>query len=123
MNIEEFIKRSYKPKRIEMHDRTVYEYTEIRPRVICNDGESVSVQGSRTHYSAPRCDGNRFYEVELGYPTFSDDRLIGYAEVPENPTDTVYGYVPVGIVQAVIDDHGGIDEEKTFMQKRDEKEN
>ena len=28
-----------------------------------------------------------------------------YAEDPENPTETVYGYVPSEVVQAVLDKH------------------
>lgn len=31
-----------------------------------------------------------------------------YAENPSEPTDTVYGYVPVSIVEAVINSRGGI---------------
>ena len=33
-----------------------------------------------------------------------------YAEDRERPTDTVYGYVPVEIVERVIEKHGGIKE-------------
>lgn len=31
-----------------------------------------------------------------------------YAENPDEPTDTVYGYVPVSVVEAVINSRGGI---------------
>jgi len=34
--------------------------------------------------------------------------LMPYAETPENPTDTVYAYVPVELVTNVIVKHGGM---------------
>ena len=33
---------------------------------------------------------------------------MAYCEIPETPTETVYGYVPVGIVEALIESHGGM---------------
>ncbi len=36
--------------------------------------------------------------------------IFGYAEDPDNPTETVYGYVPVGVVQALAAKHGGKEE-------------
>lgn len=35
----------------------------------------------------------------------------------DNATESVYGYVPVGLVESFIESHGGIDEDKTFAQK------
>ena len=44
--------------------------TFLRPRIICNNGESVSIQASSGHYCSPREDGlNHYYEVEAGYPS------------------------------------------------------
>lgn len=31
-----------------------------------------------------------------------------YCENPENPTDTVYGYVPIEVIEEIITKHGGI---------------
>ena len=33
---------------------------------------------------------------------------MNYAETPENPTETVYGWVPVEVVESVIEKHGGL---------------
>ena len=33
--------------------------------------------------------------------------ILKWAEDPENPCDTVYGYVPVTVVNLVIAKHGG----------------
>lgn len=79
-----------------------------RPRVHCADGFSVSVQASQFHYCRPRIDNaGKYNAVELGYPSAADDLITDYAE-DVTYTDTVYGYVPVEIVDKLIEKHGGI---------------
>jgi hypothetical protein len=79
-----------------------------RSRVQCVDGFTMSVQAGPTHYCEPR-DGNGPYRaVEVGYPSDYEELLIQYAEVEEEPTRTVYGYVPSKVVSLVIAKHGGI---------------
>lgn len=98
---------------------TVKEYLEstfdnknqyqVRDRVKCSDGYSVSIQGGTyTHYCSPRRHVNRYEEVELGFPSMVDEELMEYAEDKSDPTDTVYGYVPIDVIEAVIAKHGGI---------------
>ena len=80
-----------------------------RPRLHCADGFSVSVQASAFHYCTPRVDNARKYNsVELGFPRMVDELIIDYAE-DDNYTNTVYGYVPVHIVDELIKKHGGIE--------------
>ena len=80
-----------------------------RPAVKCEDGYQVSIQASEYHYCSPRETGlNHYDEVELGFPNKADEELLDYAEEPEKPTDTVYGYVPIDLVDKVIMKHGGI---------------
>jgi len=80
-----------------------------RPRLVCKDGFSVSVQASSYHYCSPRVDGADKYEtVELGYPSTADQLIADYAECYDNLTNTVYGNVPVSIVNELIEKHGGI---------------
>ena len=60
------------------------EYQPGRPWIYCNDGEGVSIQASRTHYSFPReNDSELYFEIEAGYPsaippkswiTFAEDK-------------------------------------------------
>lgn len=84
-------------------------YDKVRPWVICKDGFTVSIQASEHHYCTPRVNGAEMYEtVELGFPNMEDPLIIDYAEEPECPTGTVYGYVPVHIVCSLIEKHGGI---------------
>lgn len=80
-----------------------------RPWIICKDDFSVSVQAGCSLYSDPRIDFLDTYEkVELGFPNMEDELITDYAEDPDNLTDTVYGYVPVEIVDKLIEKHGGI---------------
>lgn len=85
-----------------------FDMLDIRPRIICKDGFSVSVQASKTHYCRPRINTGPYSRVELGYPSETVTEWMKYAETPESPTETVYGYVPIEIVEDVIEQHGGI---------------
>ena len=102
---------------------TINKYLQItkdncygnKPRLYCADGFSVSVQANRFVYCTPRVDNASYYSsVELGYPSMVDELIIDYAE-DDNYTNTVYGYVPVHIVDALIKKHGGI--EKRFLEE------
>ena len=75
----------------------------------CADGFSMSVQASESHYCSPRVTGLGFYDsYEVGFPSERDGLLMPYAEKPERPTETVYGWVPASIVATVIAKHGGV---------------
>ena len=80
-------------------------------RVECNDGFSMSVQASEVHYCDPRETHANYYEsVEIGFPSEKEELLLEYAEEPDKPTHTVYGYVPVELVDEIIQKHGGFKE-------------
>ena len=85
-----------------------YTFSKVRPAIKCADGFTMSVQGSDTHYCTPRRNGSTFTEVEIGFPSEKVDEFMPYCEDEENPTGTVYAYVPVEIVDAVIKKHGGL---------------
>lgn len=113
---------------------TLNIYQKVRPRIVCQDGYSVSVQASEYCYCTPRytqfhakdgwhsINGNYWmvgnqkhiktdewvpYEaVELGYPSEEDELINDYAEGPYY-TDTVYPYTPVEVVEKLIEKHGG----------------
>lgn len=99
MKINEFL-RKYRMQRNGLQ--------VVRPRVRCADGYTVSVQAGEYHYCSPRADADHFDKVELGYPSDEDFELMGYAEDEDRPCDTVYGYVPVELVDGVLAKHGGI---------------
>lgn len=92
-----------------MHEYRDYDVSKIFPPMVCADGFNVSVQGHAGAYSHPRDDFAQEYRaVECGFPSEKEELLMQYAENPEDPTETVYGYVPVETVIAVIEKHGGL---------------
>ena len=81
----------------------------IRPYIECADGFTISVQASDFHYCSPRTSVADQYEtVELGFPNMEDPIIKDYAEDPDDLTHTVYGYVPIKVVNKLIEKHGGI---------------
>ena len=119
MSINEFILKYRNVDEKDYRGTPLEEYYEdgIRrfvrnPYLICKDGFQMSVQASETHYSAPRGFADKYSEVEIGYPSDVENLIMDYCEDDNNPCETVYGYVPVNIVDRVIEKHGGIDYDK-----------
>ncbi len=82
---------------------------KLNQNVICADGFSMSVQANATAYSIPRTNGAPAYtEVEVGFPNAMEELLMAWCEDSDDPTGTVYGYVPVQVVVNVIAKHGGM---------------
>ncbi len=75
--------------------------------VVCADGFRVSVQGNESACCSPRDDTGPYESVECGYPSHYDIHLYPYAEDADDPTGTVYGWVPAVVVKLCIDSHGG----------------
>ena len=95
----EYLKKTYK------NDKSFY----ARKAVLCKDGFVISIQGGTDgHYCLPRMHCNIYDNVELGFPSKRENLIMEYIEDNENPTETVYGYVPIEIVEKVIKKHGGI---------------
>jgi hypothetical protein len=46
--------------------------------------------------------------VEIGFPNRTIQAFLPYAENSAVPTDTVYAYVPVEIVEAILAENGWI---------------
>mgnify|MGYP003440380234 FL=1 len=79
------------------------------PKIVCKDGFSISVQASEYAYCCPRKTSNiSYYEFECGYPSADVPTLREWKEGDGPDTDTVYGYVPVDVIVALIESHGGI---------------
>ena len=106
MTLSEFVKFTFQPKNGMC----------FRPRIVCNDCFSMSVQGSYGHYCTPRVTQDYYSEMEIGFPSEVEDLILKFAEDNSWPTGTVYPCVPVDIIQQVIDKHGGINEEQTFSK-------
>lgn len=86
-------------------------------KITCADGFSLSVVAGEGTYCHPRpgmtaedCFEGPYEEVEVGFPSERPQPWadwVEYCESPSDPTDTVYAYVPVALVRALVDLHGG----------------
>lgn len=88
--------------------------------ITCADGFKLSVVAGWGMYCEPRPGSSRsdvsdrydgpFWEVEVGFPSERPepwDEWSQWAESPDDPTGTVYGWVPVEKVRELIESHGG----------------
>jgi len=93
-----------------------------RCNVKCADGFTMSVIAYASAYCTPRPGwpeewggvdedyAGPFTHVEVGFPSQRPEpwtEWSQYAESPEEPLDTVYPYVDVASVVALVDLHGG----------------
>jgi hypothetical protein len=114
MNTVEYIQNHVRSGKVIYGIRRPYRMPV--PAITCKDGFKVSVQASDMHYCFPRVNNPGQYgylTFELGYPSREDDRIAQYAEDSTDLTNTVYGNVPAYVVVGLLEDHGGIDTEKT----------
>ncbi len=82
---------------------------KLNKEIVCKDGFTMSVQAHYAAYCSPRIDdAPRYTAVEIGYPSRPEPLLLGWAENEDQPTNTVYGYVPVAMVSMVCAKHGGV---------------
>jgi len=81
----------------------------LNQQVVCADGFMMSVQAHDGAYCSPRTSNAESYdEVEVGFPSAKEELLMEWCEDPNDPTGTVYGYVPAQVVTNVIAKHGGM---------------
>lgn len=86
----------------------------MMPRIVCNDGFSFSAQAGSALYSIPRVDRseNGYAAFELGFPSEHEEMLDEYVEWygydEPNWTKSVYPYVPLKLIDEMIEKHGGI---------------
>ena len=128
MKINEFIKDNLKVtypadeySSLKLKDMMT---TSRLPHIVCADGFSMSVQVGYSLYSTPKKVAKRYSAVEIGFPSEPEELIkewaefLPFGEEDEEPdyTDTVYPYVPVGVVDKVLKKHGGIDLTKTLLE-------
>lgn len=93
-----------------IESRQFFSGALISPRMVLASGVSMSVQASAFHYCIPREDSGPWTHYEIGYPSEEIPDIAGYAEDLDDPTNTVYCYVPAELVMKIINDNGGITE-------------
>ncbi len=118
MEILEFLEKTYKVAMImpECLDSEILIHK--RPRIYCKNGFNISVQASKHHYCKPRenIQYGTYTKVELGMPSKEIPELEEYKEIKEEPqTMSVFPYVPIELIEKIIQENGGIDNEKTYI--------
>jgi hypothetical protein len=89
-----------------------YSYQMCKSLLLA-DGTKLSIQAGRSHYCDPRTDSTNgtyanYSEFEIGFPSRVIELLLPYAEDVDNPTDTVYAYVPKELIETIIKEAGGV---------------
>ena len=85
--------------------------SNVFPAMEFADGVTLSVQGHYGAYSQPRDDfAENYSKVECGFPSARIEELMPYIDGGEksDPLQSVYGYVPVEVVEKIITKHGGL---------------
>ena len=111
MKVREFLEMTNNIINCGFNDSPYY-LQQVRPRIVCADGFEMSVQAGSHWYCYPRAnlrDGN-YSEVEVGYPSDIEPLIMSYAEGGGKTgyTENVYAYVPVDLIDEVLEKHGGI---------------
>ena len=81
---------------------TGLEFKLRTPALVCADGFTLSVQASSLHYSKPATDMSPYTHVEVG------DLYSVAPDLDPYYNGGVYAFVPVGVVDAIVAQHGGI---------------
>lgn len=95
------------------------------PRVVCNDGFSISIQVHHGNYceseNGTRAFGLNWKEVEWGFPSEQIDGEKYNAEESHwnkdcDTRNTIGAYVSVELLDELLNEHGGIDLQRTLTE-------
>jgi hypothetical protein len=92
----------------------------LLPRIYCNDGFNISIQVNQGNYCASE-NGTRTFGldwklVEWGFPSSEIDGE-KYNSESSHTTKSVGGYVEIGLIDELCEEHGGIDLAKTLQEE------
>tara|TARA_R110000824_G_scaffold266063_3_gene455047 strand:+ start:7463 stop:7813 length:351 start_codon:yes stop_codon:yes gene_type:complete len=95
---------------------------QSRPPIVCKSGLSLSVQAGEGLYCEPRTTfrpgaTQSYTHVEIGFPNQKVEEFLEYADYIDDDDPEIYAYVPVGVLEKVIESHGGIDEKKMYTNR------
>jgi hypothetical protein len=89
------------------------------PRIHCKDGFSISIQVNHCNYCASE-NGTRTFGldwklVEWGFPSeYIDGEKYNAESLPT--TQSVGGYVEIGLIDGLCEEHGGVDLARTLQE-------
>lgn len=80
------------------------------PRLILANGVCLSIQASEYHYCLPRetLPYSQYNEFEVGFPSEEIEALMPYCDDSSRPSESVYPYVPLEVLDAYIASVGGV---------------
>ena len=113
MNVLDVIRRGRTGRDLVQNTTGPGRFAKLLKQVVCKDGTTISVQASQNHYCSPRNDYGPWYAVEVGFPSVCPEpwaEWATYCEDKDKPTETVYGWVPVSVVEQFVEAHGGVDD-------------
>ena len=90
------------------------------PRIYCKDGFNISIQVHASNYCASE-NGTRTFGldwklVEWGFPSSEIDAQ-KYNSEDTDTMKSVGGYVEIGLIDELCEEHGGIDLAKTLQEE------
>ena len=92
------------------------------PRIYCKDGFNISIQVHQGNYcgseNGTRTFGLDWKMVEWGFPSSEIDAQKYNAEDTDT-MNSVGGYVEIGLIDELCEEHGGIDLSKTLQEEFD----
>lgn len=95
------------------------------PRIYCKDGFNISIQVHQGNYcgseNGTRTFGLDWKLVEWGFPSSEIDAQ-KYNSEDTDTTNSVGGYVDIGLIDELCEEHGGIDLAKTLQEEFDKKD-
>ena len=110
MDINEYLTRTRDERTVELPLSIggAHVLVTAAEPVVCTDGFRISVQASAFTYCTPRSNRGPWTHVECGFPSGDPGpAMLEFADNALAPSESVYPYVPVEIVQALIEQHGG----------------
>lgn len=98
----------YRLTGLSEHDDSIQDFAFQKPRraLVCKSGLRLSVQAGENNYCSPKNNDGPWATVEV---MVLKGVLLLPDEWPENGGDSVYGYVPVELVNRELAANGGID--------------
>ena len=95
------------------------------PRIYCKDGFNISIQVHNGNYcgseNGTRTFGLDWKLVEWGFPSSEIDGEKYNAEDDDDTTNSVGGYVEIGLIDELCEEQGGIDLAKTLQEEFNKK--
>ncbi len=93
--------------------RKAGDHFQMTKTLVMKDGTRMSIQAGPTHYSSPRIKSDsykNYQSFEMGFPSKKIDIFMEYIDGGKDtdPTETVYGYVPVKVIETAITQCGGV---------------